>query len=274
MAQITNYLFILQYDGTRYEGWQKQPKSGMTIQGKLEAVLTAFARTPVEVYGSGRTDAGVHALGQAASAKLPGTPQKEELLRYMNHYLPEDIRVLCAEPVEDSFHARLCARRKTYAYHVETRSKKDVFERKYVYGFPFPLDKQAMEEAAGYLTGTHDFRSFCGNKRMKKSTIRTLENIAVREEDGRFTLIYTGSGFLQYMVRILTGTLLEVGAGRRSPGCVKEILAAKDRSAAGFTAPPEGLFLVSVEYESPQMKLRQKTVALQKPEQKICLFMQ
>lgn len=252
MASMNNYLLILEYDGTRYEGWQKQSKSSMTIQGKLEAVLTAFAQTPVEVHGSGRTDAGVHALGQAASVKLPKSPKPEELLQYVNHYLPEDIRVLRAEPVEDSFHARLCARRKTYAYHVETGSKKAVFERKYVYGFPFSLDKKAMEEAAGYLTGTHDFRSFCGNKRMKKSTVRTLESIKIQEEDGRFTLIYTGNGFLQYMVRILTGTLLEVGAGRQSPGCVKEILAAKDRSAAGFTAPPEGLFLVSVEYESPQ----------------------
>ncbi len=166
--------------------------------------MTEFVQTPVEVYGSGRTDAGVHALGQTASVKLPGFFKKEELLTYLNHYLPEDIRVLCAETVTDSFHARLSAIRKTYAYHVDTGSKKDVFERKYVYGFPFPLDREAMEQASRYLTGTHDFKSFCGNKKMKKSTIRTLENICIREQNGRFTFVYTGNGFLQYMVRILT----------------------------------------------------------------------
>ena len=159
MAQMTNYLLTLQYDGTRYDGWQKQKQSSRTIQGKLESVLTEFVQTPVEVYGSGRTDAGVHALGQTASVKLPGFFKKEELLTYLNHYLPEDIRVLCAETVTDSFHARLSAIRKTYAYHVDTGSKKDVFERKYVYGFPFPLDREAMEQASRYLTGTHDFKS-------------------------------------------------------------------------------------------------------------------
>lgn len=244
----TNYCLVLQYDGTRYEGWQKQKKSDMTVQGKLEAVLAEFAGCPVEVFGSGRTDAGVHALGQTASVKLPGAPEGEELLTYLNRYLPEDIRVLTAKPVEGSFHARLSALRKTYAYHIDTGSKKDVFERKYVYGFPFSLDKNAMEKAAGYLTGTHDFRSFCGNKKMKKSTVRRLERIDIQEKGGRFTILYTGNGFLQYMVRILTGTLVETGLGRRSPESIKEVLAAKDRSAAGFTAPPEGLFLVSVEY--------------------------
>lgn len=246
--QKTNYRLVLQYDGTRYEGWQKQKKSDRTIQGKLESVLTEFAGCPVEVYGSGRTDAGVHALGQTASVKLPGKPEEKELFAYLNRYLPEDIRVLLVEQAEDTFHARLSAVRKTYAYHIDTGSKKDVFERKYVYGFPFTLDGKAMETAAGYLIGTHDFCSFCGNKKMKKSTVRTLESVHIQEKDGRFIITYRGNGFLQYMVRILTGTLIEVGLGRRSPESVKEILAAKERSAAGFTAPPEGLFLVSVEY--------------------------
>lgn len=248
MDQITNYLLILQYDGTRYEGWQKQKNSRMTIQGKLEAVLTAFAGSPTEVHGSGRTDAGVHALGQAASVKLPGKPKSEEVLDYLNHYLPEDIRVLTVQPAEDSFHARLSAVKKTYAYHIDTGSKKDVFERKYVYGFPFSLDTEAMQKAAGYFIGTHDFKSFCGNKKLKKSSVRTLESIVIRKNQNRYTFTYTGNGFLQYMVRILTGTLIEVGLGRRTPESMPDILAAKERSAAGFTAPPEGLFLVSVEY--------------------------
>ena len=249
LEQVTNYQLVLQYDGTRYEGWQKQKKSSMTIQGKLEAVLEAFAGTSVEVNGSGRTDAGVHALGQTASVKLPSALDGETILPYLNRYLPEDIRILSVKPVSDSFHARLSAVRKTYVYRVDTRSKKDVFERKYVYGFPFALDIKAMERASKDLLGTHDFKSFCGNKKMKKSTIRTLEKIYIQESDGRIKISYTGNGFLQYMVRILTGTLLEVGLGRRRPESVPEILLARERSAAGFMAPPEGLFLVSVEYK-------------------------
>lgn len=247
---MANILLILQYDGTRYEGWQKQKGSRKTIQGRLEAVLSEFAHTPVEVCGSGRTDAGVHARGQAANVRLPGTVDVKALLEYLNRYLPEDIRVLSASPVSENFHARFSAVRKTYVYYIDTGSKKDVFERKYVYGFPFCLDAARMREAAGYLLGTHDFKSFCGNKRMKKSSVRTLESIEIQEKDGRFVFTYTGNGFLQYMVRILTGTLIEVGLGRRSPESVQEILAAGERSAAGFTAPPEGLFLQAVEFES------------------------
>lgn len=255
MAQMTNYLLRLQYDGTRYEGWQKQKTTDRTIQGKLESVFGQLAGMPVEVQGSGRTDAGVHALGQAANVHLPGSRSGEEILEYANRFLPEDIRILEVKQVPDRFHARLSAVRKTYCYQIDTRSKKDVFERKYVYGFPFALDCQAMEQAAACLIGTYDFKSFCGNKKMKKSTVRTLERITIQESEGKFVITYTGDGFLQYMVRILTGTLVEVGLGRRSPESVKQALEAKDRGAAGFTAPPEGLFLKNVEYTEADLSL-------------------
>ncbi len=248
MNRQNNYLLCIQYDGTRYEGWQKQKNTDRTIQGKLERVLGEFCGCAVEVYGSGRTDAGVHALGQMASVLLPEGTEPEKIVDYVNRYLPEDIKVLSASLVPDRFHARLSAKRKTYRYHIDTRGKKDVFERKYCYGFPFFLDVERMRQAAGYLVGTHDFRSFCGNKKTKKSTVRTIEAIRIEEQDGKIAITYTGDGFLQYMVRIMTGTLVETGLGKRSPESMTALLQAKDRGAAGFTAPPEGLFLVSVEY--------------------------
>ncbi|HIQ73322.1 MAG TPA: tRNA pseudouridine(38-40) synthase TruA [Candidatus Cottocaccamicrobium excrementipullorum] len=248
MEHSVNYLLRLQYDGSRYEGWQKQKNTDRTIQGKLESVLGQLAGCPVQVNGSGRTDAGVHALGQAASVCLPGDIPKEEILAYANRYLPEDIKVLSVSAVDQRFHARLWAKEKTYCYRIDTGSKKDVFERKYVYGFPFSLDIAAMEQAARFLEGTHDYKSFCGNKKMKKSTVRTVRSISLCQQEGKISLYFTGDGFLQHMVRIMTGTLIEVGLGKRSPESMKEILEAGDRRAAGFTAPPEGLFLVSVEY--------------------------
>ncbi len=248
MSEGTNYLLRLQYDGTRYEGWQKQKSTDRTIQGKLEKVLEEYCGQPVEVCGSGRTDAGVHAMGQMANVTLPGEQKPQEILEYVNRYLPEDIKVLEVSCVPPRFHARLSAKRKTYCYHIDMGSKKNVFERKYVYGFPFSLDVEQMRQAAAILEGTHDFKSFCGNKKMKKSTVRTVEAIRIAQENGRISISYTGDGFLQYMVRIMTGTLLEVGLGKRSPESMEEIFKARDRGAAGFTAPPEGLFLMSVEY--------------------------
>lgn len=246
-----NIRLLLEYDGTRYDGWQKQGNTENTIQGKLEAVLSKWAGAPVEVHGSGRTDAGVHARGQTANFHIDGRvcPTPEAAMEYLNRYLPEDIRVLEAREAPERFHSRLSAVRKTYAYYVETSDKKQVFERKYVYGLGAVPDLDAMRRAAGYLMGEHDFKSFCSNRRMKKSTVRRLEHVEIVKDGTKLVFRYTGNGFLYNMVRILTGTLLEVGLGKRSPEEMPEILAAKKREAAGMTVPPEGLFLMSVEYE-------------------------
>lgn len=246
-----NIMVVLEYDGTRYDGWQKQGNTENTIQGKLEAVLLRWAGEPVEVHGSGRTDAGVHARRQTANFHIDKTVcrSSEMAMEYLNRYLPEDIRVLETREMPDRFHSRLSAVQKTYAYYVETSDKKAVFERKYVYGLYERPDVEAMRQAAGYLIGEHDFKSFCSNKRMKKSTVRRLERIDIAAEGTKLVFTYTGNGFLYNMVRILTGTLLEVGLGKRRPEEMKTILEAKNREAAGMTVPPEGLFLMDVEYD-------------------------
>ena len=210
-----NYKLTIQYDGTRYRGWQIQGNTDQTIQGKLEGVLHRLTGQPVEVHGSGRTDAGVHALGQVANVKLPRPVEPSELLGELNRYLPADIGVIAAEPAPERFHARLNARSKTYRYRIWNSAIPNVLERSYLYALPEPLDVTAMERAAADLVGTHDFRSFCGLKRM---------------------------------VRILAGTLVEVGLGQREADTMPAVLAAQDRTAAGPALPAQGLALVRVEY--------------------------
>ena len=243
-----NYKLTLQYDGSRYDGWQKQGNTDNTIQGKLEGVLSQLAGQPVEVHGAGRTDAGVHALGQVASVRLPGERPAEEVMDYLNRYLPEDIAVVDARQAGDRFHARLNAVGKVYRYDLRLGTVPDVFRRKYQYRLEGALDLNAMERAAALLTGTHDFRSFCSNRRYKKSTVRTVRSIDISRRGNNVSLTFRGDGFLYHMVRILTGTLLEVGQGRRAPEEMSAVLAALDRSAAGPTAPAQGLTLVEVEY--------------------------
>ena len=234
---MANYRMTIQYDGTRYSGWQSQHATDATIQGKLETVLTRMTGQQVGFIGSGRTDAGVHAIGQVAN--LDG----------LNRYLPEDIAVSSLTEVDERFHSRYQAVCKTYRYRIHTGAVPDVFARRYVYDYRIPLDVERMREAAGLLLGEHDFKSFCGNTRMKKSTVRTLYEIRVEEHESEIDLFFTGNGFLQNMVRILTGTLIEVGDGRREPGSMTDVLARRDRQAAGYTAPALGLALLSVEYE-------------------------
>ena len=241
-----NYKLIIQYDGSRYDGWQRQGNTGNTIQGKLEAVCTGLAGVPVECHGAGRTDAGVHAEGQVANVKLPGS--WPDLAAELNRYLPEDIAVLSAEPVEERFHARLSATGKVYRYSIRMGTAPDVFRRKYQYRVEEPLNLEAMRRAAVLLTGTQDYRSFCANRRYKKSTVRTVTAIDIERDGQDLTITYRGDGFLYNMVRILTGTLLEVGHGLREPDEMPAILAARDRAAAGKTAPAQGLTLVRVEY--------------------------
>lgn len=244
-----NMAMLLEYDGTRYDGWQRQGNTDNTIQGKLEAVLEKMTGTYQEVYGSGRTDAGVHALGQVANVHLNTDKEAADLCDYLNRYLPEDIRVLQAKEVPERFHSRLWAVEKTYTYRIDMEKKSPVFQRKYVYTVGEQLDLKAMEQAADLLLGTHDFQGFSTGRNKKKSTIRTLKHIEFAIEENSVTICMTGDGFLYNMVRILVGTLIEIGQGRRSVESIKMVFDKKNREAAGFTAPARGLFLTSVSYE-------------------------
>ena len=243
-----NSKLTIQYDGSRYDGWQRQGNTANTIQGRLEAVLSRMAQGPAELHGAGRTDAGVHALGQVASVRLPDGCTPAQVMDYLNRYLPEDIAVTAVERAPERFHARLWASGKTYRYQLRLGGVPDVFRRKYQYRVEEPLDLAAMKAAAALLTGRHDFRSFCADRRFKKSSVRTLSAISFDREGPDLSITFQGDGFLYHMVRILTGTLLEVGLGKRPPEDMPAILAAKDRSAAGFTAPAQGLTLVKVDY--------------------------
>ena len=243
-----NYKLTIQYDGTRYRGWQVQGNTDLTIQGKLEGVLSRLTGQLVEVHGSGRTDAGVHALGQVANVKLPHPVEPSELLGELNRYLPADIGVIAAEPAPERFHARLNARSKTYRYRIWNSAIPNVLERSYLYVLPESLDVAAMERAAADLVGTHDFRSFCGLKRFKKSTVRTITDISITQDGAEVRLEFTGNGFLMRMVRILAETLVEVGLGQREADSMPAVLAAQDRAAAGPALPAQGLALVRVEY--------------------------
>lgn len=245
---MANYRIVIQYDGTRYRGWQSQNSTDDTIQGKIQAVLTKMAGEEIGLIGSGRTDAGVHAMGQVANFHLQGQYDKEEIFDYLNRYLPEDIAVSRIEEVGERFHSRYQAKSKTYLYRIHRGRVPEVFERKYVYDYQTPLAVERMRRAASLLVGTHDFKSFCGNKKMKKSTVRTIYEIRLEEAGQELRIYYTGDGFLQNMVRILTGTLIEIGDGRREPEEIAAILEAKDREAAGYTAPACGLTLFFVDY--------------------------
>ncbi|MDD2959686.1 MAG: tRNA pseudouridine(38-40) synthase TruA [Lachnospiraceae bacterium] len=248
---MSTYCITMQYDGSRYNGWQKQGNTPNTIQEKLETVLSRIYNAPVEAAGSGRTDAGVHALGQTASFHISSGQNQyscQELLQLLNQYLPLDIRILQIEPKEDRFHARLHAVGKIYEYRIDNGAYADVFLRRYAAHIPDTLDIDAMRRAAAHLIGTHDFKSFCANRRMKKSTVRTIEAIDFQQEGTLLTIRFSGDGFLYHMVRLLTGTLIEVGRHQRKADDISSILDAKDYSQVTFTAPAEGLFLVSVRY--------------------------
>lgn len=246
---MKNFKFILQYEGGRYQGWQKQESTENTIQGKLEKLLTLMCGEKVEVQGSGRTDAGVHALGQVANAHMNTDKTATEIQDYMNEYLPEDIGVLQVEEVPERFHSRLNAKGKTYCYQIINGKTPHVFLRRYAHVVETPLDLEAMKQAAGYLVGTHDFKSFTSAKKGKKSTVRTITDISFETEKDVIKIVYSGDGFLYHMVRILTGTLLEVGTGERTAESIRKVLGSLDRKEAGALVPAKGLTLVEVRYE-------------------------
>lgn len=245
---MRNIRLLLQYEGTRYQGWQRQTSSENTIQGKLEQLLSKMCNEPIEVMGSGRTDAGVHALGQVANFHTTSTMSAEEMLSYINEYLPQDIAVLQVTEAAPRFHSRLNACGKRYCYRVINSAIPNVFWRRYALEVPLKLDVEAMEKAASYLSGEHDFKAFTSAKKGKKSTVRRIDKIDIAREGDRLTFTFEGNGFLHHMVRILVGTLLEVGMGKSKPEEMTEILASGSREKAGALVPAKGLTLMEVFY--------------------------
>lgn len=255
-----NLKLTIEYDGTRYEGWQRQTKTEQTIQGKIENVLSRMAEREIHIDGAGRTDAGVHAKAQTASVHLDGFWDTEKVLEYLNTYLPEDIGITRIDRVSERFHARLWATGKCYSYRIGTDCHKGVFDRKYRYDLGEKLDVGAMRRAVEDLVGSHDFRSFCGNPRFKKSTERTVTGIEIQEYPHELKIVYTGTGFLQYMVRILTGTLIQVGLHQRAADSMPWLLEKKERKYAGATAPAKGLCLEQVYYHKEQDRIAERDV--------------
>jgi len=238
---------VLEYDGTAYHGWQVQPGLD-TIQGRLEAALSRLAGSPVHVMGAGRTDAGVHALGQVASCNAEVRLDDLSLRRALNAILPKDIVVRNVEPAPAEFDARRSARSKTYRYRLLRRAYPSALEGRYSLYVPYAVHMDAMADAAQCLVGTHDFSAFRAGTCAAATPVRTVSRAAWQAEGDLWRFEVDGNAFLQHMVRIIVGTLLEVGSGKRRAAEMPEILASRDRRRAGKTAPPHGLCLVAVEY--------------------------
>ena len=235
------------YDGTRYKGWQRLANSDNTIQGKIEQTLSRILGEDVEITGSGRTDSGTHAKGQVANCHCNSHMPCEEILQQLRRYLPEDIGIYSVKNVSPRFHARLNAKTKTYCYRLWNSDAPCVFDRRYVHEDPRPLDLEAMIQAASHFLGEHDFSAFCANKKMKKSTVRYIQSLNIERMDHEIRFTVTGNGFLHNMVRIMVGTLLEVGLGQRSADSIPELFGAQ-RCEAGVLMDSRGLCLMEVTY--------------------------
>ena len=246
--RVRNIKCRVTYEGTRYQGWQRQESSDNTIQGKLEQLISRMCKEKIEIQGSGRTDAGVHALGQVINFHTHSQMKTQDMMAYMNQYLPEDIAVVEIEEVPERFHSRLNAKGKRYSYRVWNSTVPNVFWRRYSHTVEAPLNVEDMKAAAVYLLGEQDFKSFTSAKKGKKSTVRCIESIDIAKTGDEIKITYTGDGFLYHMVRILTGTLIEIGTGKRDPGSVKDIINSKQRENAGYLVPAQGLCLECVEY--------------------------
>ena len=244
---MRNIRLDLCYDGSRYKGWQRLQGVDNTIQGKLEQTLSRILGEPIEISGSGRTDAGAHALGQVANFHCQSQMPCKEILEQLRRYLPEDIGIYSVKDVSERFHARLNAVRKTYRYRIWNSDTPCVFGRKFVYILPDRLDLEAMKKAAAYFLGEHEYSAFNANKKMKKSTLRRIDAIEIRRNGEELELIFTGNGFLYNMVRIMVGTLIEVGRGERSADSIPALFGGK-REEAGYLVPAQGLCLMEVEY--------------------------
>ncbi len=244
---MTTYKVTLEYDGAAYSGWQRQVRQP-TIQEALESAIERISQTPTPVIGAGRTDAGVHALGQVASFQSDRGLAPEEWKRALNGVLPPDISVLSLDTVTDDFHARYSARAKRYVYRILNRSERAALERQRLWHLAKPLDIDAMRRAAAPLVGCHDFSSFQGSPTDTENPVCHVTSLEVESTGEVVQLEVEADRFLKQMVRAIVGTLVEVGLGKRAPEEMKKILAARDRRAAGYTAPPHGLYLIRVRY--------------------------
>ncbi len=244
---MRNLRLDLCYEGTRYRGWQRLPGTDNTIQGKLETVLSRILEEPIEVTGSGRTDAGTHALRQTANFHCNSSMSCGEILEQLRRYLPEDIGIYSCKDVSERFHARLNAKTKTYCYRIWNSEAPCVFERKFLHKDSRKVDVTRMQQAAALFLGQHDFSAFCANKHMKKSTVRYIERFIVEAVGDEIRFTVTGNGFLHHMVRIMVGTLLEIGRGERPVESVTPLFGAA-RCEAGELIPATGLCLMEVNY--------------------------
>lgn len=246
-----NICIHIQYDGTAYSGWQRQGNTKNTIENKISVCLSRILNSDnlIEIHGSGRTDAGVHAYCQVANFHIDTDMTPGIIMDYLNKYLPEDIRIIKAFYVDERFHSRLSAVRKKYIYRIDNSKKADVFMRKYAHHISDVLDVDKMKESAKLLVGTHDFMSFSDMKNSKKSTVRTIYDIDIKCNNNNIFIEYEGNGFLYHMVRKLTAAIIEIGLGNMTSEDISVIFEKKDRHAFKLLAPAKGLMLMSVGYE-------------------------
>jgi tRNA pseudouridine38-40 synthase len=246
---MNNYKMVIAYDGSRYKGWQRLGDGENSIQGKIETVISRLLKKETPIIGSGRTDAGVHARGQVANFHCKKNLDVPMFLGEVNYYLPEDISLVSLEKVAEDFHARFKAVTKTYRYYILQKEVHDPFVRKYSVHIPEFLDIEAMEEAAAYVVGEHDFTTFTNAKSKKKSMVRRIDRLDIFPEEDYLVLEFEGNGFLHNMVRRLSGTLIQIGLNQLKPKAMKAFLDAKDRQKVTYVAEAKGLFLESVTYE-------------------------
>ena len=245
---MRNIKLTIEYDGKDFNGWQKQP-SKLNIQGEIEKAIYQITGEEVELYASGRTDAGVHAFGQVANFKTNSRIPIEKMAIAINSQVKNSVRIVHAEEVDERFHSRYNCKKKTYRYVINHSPYGSSIYRYLEYHMPIKLDVLKMKEAIGYFEGEHDFKGFKSSGTSSKSSVRTIYQAVIKEEGSRIMIELTGNGFLYNMVRIIAGTLVDVGLGKIAPDAIPEIIESKDRTKAGKTLPPHGLYLVSVEYE-------------------------
>ncbi len=245
---MRNIKLMIQYDGTKYRGWQKLGDSDKTIQGKIEAVLNKMTGEEITLIGSGRTDAGVHAVKQIANFHTKSELKTGEIQDYCYNYLPRDIVVRQVSNADAKFHARFLAKSKTYLYKIDNKKYHNPLLEKYATHIPQKLNLEVMEKAINHFIGEHDFTSFTTAKSKNKSMIKKINYIKLYEEDGLINLMINGDSFLYNMIRIIAGTLIEVGLGEKKPDQINSIFKAKKREKAGYTALAKGLYLYDVEY--------------------------